>query len=205
LGPVNKEVNPTIKGRIHIDEKYIKVNKKHCFDLNAIDHKTKYVLAHLFVEKRTPEKCVEFLREIKNSCYEQILERRKNKNKIVFVSGKFGCYKIAFNKLFFHVAKLVFGVPIKLKNKGLKHNNNPIERYNQTIEDRIKTMRNFSSFSRATHFLNLRRIIYNFVNPHMQLKGLTPAEKANINLDLGRNKILNLIKKQGQKTHHSQR
>lgn len=87
----------------------------------------------------------------------------------------------------------------------MKHNNNPIERYNQDIEDRVKTMRNFASFSRAEHFLNLKRIIHNFINPHMQLKGLTPAEKAEIDLKLGRNKLLELIKKQAQKKHHSLR
>ena len=34
----------------------------------------------------------------------------------------------------------------------------------------------------------------NFVNPHQQLQGKTPAEAAEIILPLGRNKILGLIK-----------
>ena len=89
---------------------------------------------------------------------------------------------------------LRFGVPIKSKRNGLKHNNNPIERYNQDIKDRIKTIRNFGSDKGAEHFLNLKHIIHNFVNPHMQLKGKTPAEAAEINLKLGRNKLLNLIR-----------
>jgi transposase-like protein len=96
-------------------------------------------------------------------------------------------------------------VPIKLKIRGVKHNNNPIERYNQDIDDRVKTTRNFGSFSSAGHFLDLKRIIHNFVNPHMQLKGFTPAEKADVNLNLGQNKIMNLIKKQASKKHHSLR
>ncbi len=170
--------------------------------MNAIDSKTKYVLAHLFVEKRTIKKCVEFLGQIKISCYEQILaiykrEKHKPKRKrklILFVCDKFANYKNAFNKLFFYVAKLRFGVPIKAKKNGLKHNNNHIERYNQDIKDRIKTMRNFFSFRRAEHFLNLKHIIHNFINPHMQLKGKTPAEAAGIDLKLGRNKLLTLIK-----------
>ena len=41
----------------------------------------------------------------------------------------------------------MFGIPIKAKRAGLKHNNNHIERYNQDINDRIKTMRNFSNIS----------------------------------------------------------
>lgn len=148
---------------------------------------------------------MEFLRQIKNVCYTQILERHRHKNDVIFVSDKFGCYKIAFNRLFLHVAKLVFGVPIKLKIKGLKHNNNPIERYNQDIDDRIKIMRNFGSFRGAEDFLNLKKIIHNFANPHMQLKGATPAEKAGLDLKLGRNKFLRLIKLRAKKIHHSQR
>ena len=113
---------------------------------------------------------------------------------IVFVSDGFENYKNAFNKLFCFVAKLVFGIPIKLKKHGVKHNNNAIERYNSDIDDRTKTMRHFGSFERAGYFLNLKHIIHNFVNPHMQLKGRTPAEEANIDLKLRRNKLLNLIK-----------
>lgn len=168
---------------------------EHCYDLNCIDHITKYISAHLFVEKRTLPKCVEFLNQIKMTCYDQILNRCDEKEKIIFVSDKFGLYRLAFNKLFLYVATLRFGVPIKAKIAGLEHNNNPIERYNGSIEDRIKTMRGgFGSFDGAEAFMNLKHITHNFVNPHQQLKGITPAEAAEIRLPLGRNKLLDLIK-----------
>lgn len=112
----------------------------------------------------------------------------------MFVCDKFANYKNGFNKLFFKVAKLRSGVPIACKKYGLIHNNNAVERYNQDIKDRIKTMRNFGSGGGAKYFLNLKHIIHNFVNPHMQLKGKTPAEAAEIDLRLGRRKLLNLIK-----------
>ena len=127
--------------------------------------------------------------------YNQEKNKPKNKRKlIIFVCDKFENYRTAFNKLFYRVAKLRFGIPIKAKKNGLKHNNNHIERYNQDIKDRIKTMRNFGSDKGAEYFLNLRHIIHNFVNPHMQLNGNTPAEAAGIDLKLGRRKLLNLIK-----------
>lgn len=206
-------MHPTIKGRIHYDEKVIHVKKRMCYDLNAIDNKTKYVLAHLFVVKRTKQACVTFLKQIKTTCYKQILQRYhdekhkpvKKRKLIVFVSDKFMNYKSSFNKLFYHVAKLRFGVSIKLKKHGLKHNNNHIERYNQDIKDRIKTMRHFGDFDDAKQFLNLKLIIHNFINPHMQLEGKTPAEKADIDLKLGRDKLHNLITKISKKKHHSLR
>ena len=195
-------MQPVIKGRIHYDEKVIHVKDEFCYDLNAIDSKTKYVLAHSFVDERTQEKCVSFLRQIKQTCYRQIIdtykkekEKPKEKRKLItFVSDKFGNYKSAWRKLFYRVSKLAFGVPIACKKYGLEHNNNPIERYNQDIKDHIKTKRHFGSFEGAEEFLNLRRIIKNFVNPHQQLKGKTPAEVAEIDLKLGRNKLLDLIK-----------
>ena len=106
--------------------------KKFGYDLNAVDSITKFVLAHLFVDKRTKKKCYEFLKQIKESCYEQILEiYKKEKNKkaaerklIEFVCDKFANYKSAFNKLFARTCKLNFGVPIACKKYGLKHNNN---------------------------------------------------------------------------------
>jgi len=146
---------------------------------------------------------VKFLSEIKITCYDQILKeyylkkycKGNEDNRINFVCDKFANYKSAFTKLFYRTCKLTFGVPIACKKFNLEHNNNPIERYNGKIKDRIKSIRSgFKSFNDAKHFMDLRRIIYNYVNPHQELNGKTPAEMAEINLELGRNKLLNLIK-----------
>ena len=172
------------------------------YDLNCIDAKTKYVTAHLFVEKRTIEKCKEFLGQIKITCYKQILEtykkekhkKSKDRKLIIFVCDGFENYGNAWSKIFRIVTKLTSGVPIACKKYGLKHNNNPIERYNGKIKDRIKIMRGgFYSFEGAQTFLNLNHIIHNFVNPHQQLKEKTPAQTAEITIPLGKNKLLNLI------------
>jgi hypothetical protein len=40
----------------------------------------------------------------------------------------------------------------------------------------------------------LHKILHNYVNPHTELKGKTPAEAAELRLSLGENKLLNLIK-----------
>ena len=170
--------------------------------MNAVDSKTKYVLAHSFVKKRTFSACVDFLRQIKKTCYRQILEVYhkekckpvKKRKLIIFVCDGFCNYKSAFNKLFYGVAKLAFGVPIACRKFGLKHNNNAAERYNQNIDDRIKVMRNFKSFPNAKAFFELHRICRNFINPCMQLQGKTPAEAAGVHLKLGRNRLLQLIR-----------
>lgn len=196
-------MKPKLIGRQHYDEKYVNVNGKDNYDLNCIDSVTKYTTAHLFVEKRTKQKCYEFLKQVKDSCHKQILEiYLKEKNKkvedrklIEFVCDKFANYKSAFSRNFYRIANLSFGVPIACKKYNLKHNNNAIERYNGKIKDRIKSIRSgFKSFEGAEAFMNLRDIIYNFINPHQEIGGRTPAEMAEINLNLGRNKLLRLIK-----------
>ena len=193
-------LEPKLKGRQHYDEKYVKVNEKDCYDLNCIDNRTKFVTAHLLVGKRTKKNCIKFLSQIKETCYNQILAKYYYKKftgidkRITFVSDKFANYKSAFTKLFFRVAKLQFGVPIAWKKYKRKYNNNAIERYNGKLKDRMNARRGeFKSFVCAESFMNLQRIMHNFVNPNQQLKGKTPAEKAEIKLELGRNKLLNLI------------
>lgn len=51
----------------------------------------------------------------------------------------------------------------------------------------------FGSFEGAESFMNLQHIIHNFINPHQELKGKTPAEMAEITLNLRINKLLELI------------
>lgn len=159
------------------------------------------MVAHKFTDERSISNCTAFLSQIKENCYNPILTKYyikkfgNGKYLTTFVCDGFENYKSAFNKLFYRVAKLQFGVPIACKKFGLKHNNNPIERYNGKTKDRLNGMRSqFKSFDYAESFLNLRRVINNFVNPHQELGGKTPAEKAEIKLKLGRMKLLELIK-----------
>jgi transposase-like protein len=169
--------------------------------LNCIDNKTKYMTSHLFFDKRSFENCVKFLSHIKQTCYSQILARYytrkyfdKDHRLIKFVCDGFWSYRKAFNKLFYRVAELQFGVPIACKKYGREYNNNAIERYNGKLKDRMNTRRGeFRSFEYAEAFMNLQRVMNNFVNPHQQLQGKTPAEKAEIKLGLGENKLLELI------------
>ena len=174
-------------------------SEKH-YSVNSIDSKTKYNLATTFTDHRTKKKCREHFKRLWDKIGEQVKavwEKEKNKpaeerKLITFVSDKFEGYKIGFTYYFYRFAKLVFGVPIACKKYGLKHNNNAIERHNEDFKQRYKTMRGFKSPESGECFTELRRIIYNFVRTHQGI-GKTPAEEAELNLDLGRNGLLNLI------------
>lgn len=186
-------MKPRIKGRLHTDEKEMKVGKKDYYDVNTIDSQTKYVLEEEFMQFRTSEKINNYFKRIKNKIYDQAFERYKKRNPFTFVSDGFKNYRNGAVKYFYRTCKIISGVPIACKKYKLKRNNNPIEKYNQDIKDRYKTTRHWGSFESAKATLKMRQIIHNFVNPHMELKGKTPAEAANIHIDLGRNKLLELI------------
>ena len=171
-------------------------------DLNAIDAKTKFIVSELFVEKKDITTVKQFLMHIKETCYPQILEKyyverlkpKKKRKLITFVCDGCVTYKTVFNILFSRVAKLVSSIPIQYKKFGVKHNNNAIERYNKEIKRRIMVFGSFRKIEGAKIFLSWRTLLYNYVNPHSELSGLTPAQAANITLPLGENKLLDLIK-----------
>lgn len=194
-------MKPKIKGNLHTDEKEMKVGKDEYHDINTIDSKTKFVVEEEFMESRTKKKIHQYFKRIKGNIYDQLLEKytrekhkpARNRKLISFIQDGFQNYKSGSTKYFFRVCKIVVGVPIACKKYGLEHNNNAIERYNQDIKDRYKTTRHWGSFQSAKKVLKMRQIIHNFVNPHHELKGKTPAEAAEIKYELGKNKLLNLV------------
>jgi transposase-like protein len=143
-----------------------------------------------------------FLRQIKNWCYCQLVEQyKKEKEKpakkrklFIFVSDKFKNYKTAWKKLFYRVTKLRFGVPIACKKHGLENNNNAVERHNRELGRRFDALNVFQTHSGAESVSYLHKILHNYINPHTELGGITPAQAAKLNLSLGENKLLNLIK-----------
>lgn len=134
-------------------------------------------------------------KHIKNVGYSQFLEKKKQGKKITFVSDGLEHYKKGFNKYFYRIAKLVHGIPIRAKKKGLKYNNNCIERDHQYNKQRYKSMRGFVKLESANDILNFLDIHYNFIDKQLINKQLqTPAEAAKIVVGLGDTfKLLKLI------------
>ena len=88
-----------------------------------------------------------------------------------------------------------------IKTKSLKEGfvNRPIERYHNEIREKLKSRRGLGNDKSAQTFSELLKINHNFVKPHQGLDGKTPAQVANIDLDLGADKYLALIKQAGNK------
>jgi len=188
LQEFTSNLEPEIKGNIHADEVIVKVKGKKNWNWGAIDNKTKYKFSGPLTKSRMKNGAIRLFKAIKKHA-------KNEPGKII--TDKLEHYKIAYNKAFYRrrkpKPKLVHGVPIACKKYGLEHNNNPIERDNERIKQRYKTMRGFKNNSSAEDTLKLMDIFHNFINPHMGLDGKTPAEVAGVDLQLERNKFLALI------------
>ena len=88
-----------------------------------------------------------------------------------------------------------------IKTKSLKEGfvNRPIERYHNEIRENLKARRGLGNDESAQTFSELLKINHNFVKPHQGLDGKTPAQAANLDLNLGDDKYLDLIKQAGNK------
>jgi len=73
-------------------------------------------------------------------------------------------------------------------------NNNKVERFHGSWRERDKVMRGLQNNETAEQMLENYRTYYTFVRKHTTLDGKTPAEQANIDLELGKNKWVGLIK-----------
>ncbi|MEO9277031.1 MAG: DDE-type integrase/transposase/recombinase [Nitrososphaera sp.] len=73
--------------------------------------------------------------------------------------------------------------------------NRPIERYHNEIREKLKTKRGLGNDESAQRFAENYMTYHNYVREHTGLDGVTPAEASGIDLELGHDKIKDLIRK----------
>lgn len=72
-----------------------------------------------------------------------------------------------------------------------------VERLNGTVRERTKVMRGMKGMENGELLMKGFTNYYNFVRPHMGIDGMTPAEKALIDLKMGDSRWLSLIRQAG--------
>lgn len=83
---------------------------------------------------------------------------------------------------------------IKTKSLSEGFANRPIERYHNEVRAVIKSKRGLGNDKSAQEFADGYRIYHNYCRPHSGLSNnITPAEASGIDLNLGENKIRDLI------------
>lgn len=174
---------------IQIDEMEIGSRKSQYrgYFIDCLDTKTRFLVSSEFTKDRD----IKQIREVLGNA------KRKTENQIEIVtSDSWRAYPKAIKK--------TFGYNNKERKFNVSHNkicaskgegfNHKIERLHNTIRQRIKVCRGFhGSTESANTLMKGYEISYNFIRPHIALKGKTPSELAT-DIKLNGNKWLELIR-----------
>lgn len=182
------ELTPELSETWHADEVFqrmrggipYKGNVKMAFLWNVMDRKTRFLIASKLSERRDKDGAKAAFIEAAKNAHESQPER--------VYTDSLKAYKES-------MSALCPITPEHIANCGIVKphaTNNRIERMNGTQRERFKVQRGWKSMQTAIPEGN--RIFYNFVRPHMALEEQTPAQAAGINLELGENKWMALIK-----------
>ncbi|MDG6979455.1 MAG: IS1/IS6 family transposase [Nitrososphaerota archaeon] len=190
---------PQLGAMWHSDETIINVRKttpmkignenfegQYSWMWNLMDHETRFLIASEVTKHREIEDARKVLSEAKDVANGQRPD--------FVITDKLPAYKEAITKEFYTNANPKTQ-HVRLKNIKEGTNNNIIERLHGTIKERTKVMRGMDTDESAKLLLEGQRLHYNYLRPHMGLKGKTPAEAAGIDLKLEGNKWEQLIKR----------
>jgi transposase-like protein len=178
---------PETSGIWHTDEMAVNVKGQFNWLWNVMDHETRFLLASQISQKREVNDARLVFQKAKGVA--------KDDPQVMITDG-LQAYIKAFKKEFFTL-KGPRTQHIRKPRFTDKMNNNMVERMHGTIREREKVLRALKREERNS-IVDGYRIYYNFIRPHQAVEGKTPAEIANLDLNLGQNKWLNLIKQSAE-------
>ncbi len=160
--------------------------------VDTFDLQTRFMIIGEYMKSRTNENLIKVMKKTKFKTGEQV--------KIVTTDGLQG-YPTVLRKTFglqspYHASsrtksKIIHNVVIA-DERGFNH---PIEKLHNTIRERTKIMRGFHGCIESAYaIMKGLEINYNFNRKHMALGNKTPSEVAILQLELGVNKWLDLIR-----------
>lgn len=179
-----RDLKPELSGIWHTDEMMIRAGGKWSWLWYTMDKNTRFMVANLISNTRT-------VKDARNLF--KIAKKHGHGKPDVMVTDGLQSYNDAFKREFY-TQKSPQSKHVRNAGVRKKVNNNVVERLNNTVRERDKVMRGMQNNDTATVLMNGFRNYYNVLRPHMGIDNRTPAEMAGLNLELGRNKIQNLIK-----------
>jgi len=185
LKDFQKKFDLQLSKQYHADEIFVKCKNEQHYFFDMIDKGTRVLVSYVYSEKRDSKSA-------------RLLFLKAQHKPLNLFTDSYNAYRKAYRKVWgARNPKEDKKIWIKLKADEDKRNN-IVERIQGTIRDRIKIMRNFKDKKSAEAILSLFVIYYNFIRVHQGI-GKTPIEQAGVNLNLGKNKWLDLIYLASQK------
>ncbi|HYA33844.1 MAG TPA: DDE-type integrase/transposase/recombinase [Candidatus Bathyarchaeia archaeon] len=180
-------LNPKLGGIWHADEMKVKTKRDEWTWLwHVMDSQTRFLVANLVTKKREVGDAQELFKEA----------REAGKPELLITDG-LQSYHRAFNKAFYDRSQE--SEHVVAEGLTARSNNNKVERLHNTVRERVKVMRGLHNDKSAAVFNEGFKAYYNYIRPNQALKGKTPAQVAGVDLKLGENRWLGLVKKSVQK------
>ncbi|MDD2295958.1 MAG: DDE-type integrase/transposase/recombinase [Eubacteriales bacterium] len=151
---------------------------------NIMDAKTRYLLACQVTEERQVKDARKALKQAKDAA---------TIRPDVIVTDGLQAYKEAIRAEFFDRSAFIQNPHLRLKDFETKPNNNIVERLNGTFRERTKVIRSFPDQISANEFCAGMQVYYNYIRPHQGIDGLTPAQMAQIPINLSGNRWMTMI------------
>ncbi len=154
---------PEVGNKWLADETFLKVNGNMRYLWNIMDYETRCHIVSVLTEGRGAEEALNVIKEA-------IQATGKNPEKLI--SDGLKSYSRAVNALQDNRI-------IHISNVGLtrqEDNNNRVERLHGTIKSWVKPQRGLKS--RSQELINVHRLYYNLIRPHMALQDKTPVKTA---------------------------
>jgi transposase-like protein len=177
-------------GRVwHSDETTIFIKKEgeqryYQWIWNIMDSRTRYLLACQVTETR-------FMKDAQKALH--TAKERTARRPDVIVTDGLQAYNDAVKREFYEPGAFIRNPHLRLKDFETKPNNNILERLNGTFREKTKVMRSLDSDVGAQEFVSGMQVYYNYIRPHQGIGGLTPAQMANIPIDLTGNRWEKMI------------
>jgi transposase-like protein len=189
LGKYSEKYQAEVGNIWHSDETTVFIKKegqKKCYEWlwNVMDAKTRYLLACQITETR-------FVNDARKPL--QTAKKVANRRPDAIVTDGLPAYQKAVKIEFFDHTAPIQNPHIRLKDFETKPNNNILERLNGTFRERTKVMRSLDSSIGAEEFVAGMQTYYNYIRPHQGIGGLTPAQMANIPINLMGNRWETMI------------
>jgi transposase-like protein len=185
---VDKLMPPHLSKVYHVDEMMVHVKKAEIFKghyqwlWNVMDNSTRFWISSKISNDRRPDDARVVYQDAK----------KKSPTPIAIVHDGLKSYNEAYWKEYYtHKNPRVKDIrSISVRHDGI---NQKVEALNGIFRTREYVMKGMDNPQSAQRLVEAFRTNYNFLRKHGSL-GKTPAEQAGIKLDLGQNKIENLIK-----------
>ena len=182
-----RQFKPQLGDLWNVDEMMVSVNGEWFYLWNVIDDETRFHLASVISKERKIADARKVLITAKKRSH-------GSKPSFIITDGLKSYVKAIDNE--FHTIKRdtihVGNVGIRGKHAGNDiFDNNLVERLHGTIRERNKTQRGLKD--EYSSFISGHQLYYNFIRPHMSLYGVTPAEVAGVDLNLGDKKWEKLL------------